>query len=149
MRYRAPAGAITEDLRAEARGRRAELLRLLAAEQAPPPQPPGPAPPSGARLYFELENAKPCLPEEAHHWTWEGAGRWLYTQERPPPPHRLAVAPWAKALCGRCVARELRVRETADKNGRKQLRCECAVCGAFVKFMSPPPGNLDLEWRAS
>jgi hypothetical protein len=82
-------------------------------------------------------------------WTWEGAGRWFYTREHHLPPHRLAVAPWAKVRCGRCVARELRVIETADKNGRKQLRCECGICAAFVKFMGAPPANLDLEWRAT
>jgi hypothetical protein len=108
-----------------------------------------PAPPASARLFFEAENARLCLPSEAHHWTYERAPTWYYTCEHPVPPHRLAVAPWCRERCPRgCAGRDLRLVEAEDKNGRKLLRCECAVCGAFVKFMGPPPGNVDLVWRA-
>jgi hypothetical protein len=119
-------------------------------------------------LFFEAENARICLPGEAHHWTWEGAGRWFYTAEHPAPPARLAVAPWCRERCKKgCVARELRLVETINKKGRPHLRCECGVCGGFVKHMAiprsaatvrdgngeakrkPAKDNPDLIWRAS
>jgi hypothetical protein len=35
------------------------------------------------------------------------------------------------------------------KNGTNHLRLECAQCGRFLRMLKPPPGNPDLEYRAT
>jgi hypothetical protein len=99
------------------------------------------------RLFFGDEVGRPCRPEDASHWTWEGAPRWLYTREHPAPAHEMVMRADVTARCPGCARRALRVRWHEFKGGRKHLRCECAVCGRFLKHLKPPPANPDIEYQ--
>jgi hypothetical protein len=77
----APAGE-----RSKAKG----LPLAVGAEPKPlqssaPPRKPGPIPPPGARLFYFNDKMRPCSAAECYQWTWEGAPRWFYAAEFPPP----------------------------------------------------------------
>jgi hypothetical protein len=116
---------------------------------APAPPPARPAPPPGVRLFFELENAKLCWPEEAHHWTWEGAPAWYYAREHPPPASTPALAPHVRRRCPSCSGRALRVQWQVCKNGERRLQVKCNACEAHAAYLPMEPRNPDLEWRAT
>jgi hypothetical protein len=107
----------------------------------------------GVRLFFSDDDGRPCKAEDAFMWCWEGAPQWCFTVEHfehhahPVPPHRLVMRAGARLRCGRCARHELRVTSQQFSNGKIHLRCECAVCGRFLKHLKPPPDNLDLEYR--
>jgi hypothetical protein len=116
---------------------------------APPPIPMlDPAVPPGARLFFENEKSRPCLPAEAHLWCVEGGPTWFYTAEKPLPPHEPVVGPRYSKHCGQCVRHALRIVPQVFKSGKMHLRVECALCGRFVEFVKSSGDNLDLQWRA-
>jgi len=49
---------------------------------------PVPVVPTGATIFCQDENGRPCKPEVAFMWTWEvakGADRWWYAREHPVP----------------------------------------------------------------
>jgi hypothetical protein len=47
------------------------------------------------------------------------------------------------------VRRALRLSWQSFKDGKKHLRCDCLVCGAHVRFLTPDPwDNPDVEIRA-
>jgi hypothetical protein len=93
-------------------------------------------------------DARRCLPEQCYMWTWHHAEQWVYARVAPVPAHELVVRPGSPIRCRRCSRQDLRCLWQTFSGGRKQLRCECAICGGFVRHLSPPPGNLHLEYRA-
>jgi hypothetical protein len=101
------------------------------------------------RLFFEAENAKICWPEEAHHWTYEGAPTWYYTREHPPPAcvPAFAALPWRPRWCPGCSGRKLRAVWQECGEGEKRLRVECVACGRFVDWLKRRADNPELEWR--
>jgi hypothetical protein len=143
-----PASRLSPVLRDAIRAYRDDLLSVLAGRWASLPGECA-SPPPGARLYFGDEDGRPCAPEDAHHWTWEGAPQWLYAARHPPPPHELALRPGYPKRCPRCVARRLRLSWQEFKGGTRHLRCDCGVCGRFVAHLTPPPKNPGVEYRAT
>jgi hypothetical protein len=59
-------------------------------DDIPQQRTPLPAPPPGARLHFADSKGRPCLPDEAKRWTWEGAPTWFDT---PIPNGGIGCAP--------------------------------------------------------
>jgi hypothetical protein len=126
------------------------------AEYPPPELPPAPvrsaalppAPPVGARLFFGDAAGRPCAPEDAFLWTWEGAPAWFRAGEYALPAHDLTLWAGASKRCRSCVGRELRLSWQEFRNGVKHLRCDCALCGRFVGHVGAPPGNPDVEYQA-
>lgn len=47
-----------------------------------------PKPPPGATLYIRDAPARPCEPDQAYMWTWEGAQHWYHTDRYPAPGAR-------------------------------------------------------------
>lgn len=141
----------------------AESPRQAAPDSAPvppPPPPPRPRPPAlaaplpaivlpppGARLFFSDADGRPCAPEGALLWTWEGAATWLYADRNPSPAAVIALRPDYPVRCPDCARHALRVAWQTFSNGTKHLRCECGVCGRFLAHLKKPPDNLDLEYR--
>jgi hypothetical protein len=126
-----------DGLKAEASARKSELLAILMA-----------VPPAGARLFFGAANGSPCVPEDAYHWTWEHGPCWFYTSEHPVPPCEPDLWSRSKIRCARCVRKALVLRWQTFEDGKRHLRCDCAQCGGHVKYLKPPPGNPDVEFRA-
>jgi hypothetical protein len=52
---------------------------------SPQPENGKPAPPAGARLYYQDEKSRACDPADAHLWTWAGAPMWYSASEHAPP----------------------------------------------------------------
>jgi hypothetical protein len=144
----APAGRLPPELRDAAKIHRRELLALLRPLRVSVPASP-PVPRAGARLFFSDDWGRPCKAEGAYMWCWDGAGRWLYARDFPVPAHTLALRPDYPARCPSCARREFRVAWQEFSNGTMHLRCECGVCGRFIKHLKPPPNNLALEYRAA
>jgi hypothetical protein len=138
--FRAPLG-LSGDLKAEVSARRTELLALLRP----------PAPPTGARLFFQAANARICWPDDAalHHWCYEHAPRWYYAKEHSAPPCEPVLAAHCRRRCPGCSGRKLRVAWVQVKNGKRQLRCRCLECGASQGCLKQEPANPELEWRAT
>lgn len=105
-------------------------------------------PPPGVRLFFSDDDGRPCKPDDAYMWCWEGAPRWIYTLDFPPPEPVLSLLPVCPIRCSSCAQRSLRVVWRTTSDGWKQLRCECAVCGRFIDYLKQAPVNADLEYRA-
>ena len=143
----APAGRLPPALREAAKTHRRELLALLRPASVSVLAPP--APPAGVRLFFSDAWGRPCKAEDTYMWCWEGAPRWLYARDFPVPSHTLGLRPDYPARCPHCAQRSLRVAWQEFSNGTMHLRCECGVCGRFIKHLKPPPNNLALEYRAA
>jgi hypothetical protein len=105
-----------------------------------------PCPPAGARLFFGGEDSRPSAPEESVNWCWEGAPEWYDAGKYPPPDHTLRLAPWSPLRCSQCVKRDLRFTWQQFSNGTMHLRCDCGVCGKYVKHVTPPPKNPEVEY---
>jgi hypothetical protein len=127
-------------------------------EESPPPtvQPCDQSltPPAGARLFFGREDGRPCAPDgegkdAPYHWTWERAPTWFYTREvgLPAWEMRLRLGLWLH--CKTDTHRGVRVVWRDIKDGRRQLRCECAECGKLVKMMKAAPDCPDVEFIAT
>jgi hypothetical protein len=142
----APAGQLPPDLRAAIKTHRRELLDLL-REPTVSVSAGTPTPPPGARLFFSDADGRPCKAEDAYLWCWEGGPEWYYTYKNPPPPCCLVLRPDSPVRCPGCARRSLRVAWQTFSNGTNHLRCECAVCGRFIKHLKPPPDNVCLEYR--
>ena len=131
-----------------------DLLALVSPD-LPPPRPAIPReavpvavlPPAGVRLFFSDDDGRPCKAEDSFMWCWEGGPRWFYTSKNPPPPSGLTLRSGYPARCPSCAQRSLRTAWQTFSNGAQHLRCECAVCGRFIKHLKPPPANVDLEYR--
>jgi hypothetical protein len=130
-------GSVPEYLKQLATRHRPALLALLAVEQGLP---------SGTRLFFQAEDAALCWPEEAFLWTWQGAPSWLFTSERPLPPHEPALSSHNPRRCPQCH-QEPRVSWQTCSKGEKRLRIECRACGAFAGWLKQDPRNPELTWR--
>jgi len=101
-------------------------------------------------MFFGNEGGRPCLPEEARSWTWEGGPAWFSTADRPVPACEPVLAPHSKVRCPRCVRRVLRLSWQVFADGGRHLRCDCVACGALVKYIKPDPWtNPDVEFRAA
>jgi hypothetical protein len=131
------------------------MMSVMTPVPAATPKP-VPVPPVGARLFFGGEDGNPCLPEESFHWCWSGepdrwarSEKWFNTKETGMPAHELAVRPDYLARCPTCAVLKLAVVWKVIKNGEKRLRLECGVCGRYLRALKLPPGNVDLEYRAT
>jgi hypothetical protein len=134
-------GGLPDELKALVAAHKDELLALLRP----------PAPPPGARLFFESADGKVCWPEEAHHWTYERAPTWYYAAQHPAPPctPAPAVLPWRPRRCPGCSGRDLRVAWAEVKEGKRQLQVRCNACNAYAGCLRQEPDNPELEWRAA
>jgi hypothetical protein len=139
LRCRAPAGAIPEGLRVEASARKGELVALLGA------------PPPGVRLFFGDEHGRPCVPEVACNWGWEGGPAWFSVADRPVPRCEPVLAAHSKVRCPDCARRALRLSWQVFADGTRHLRCDCMMCEGLVKYIRKPDPwfNMDLEFRAA
>jgi hypothetical protein len=142
-------GAVPQYFRHQIAKCRPELLALVTAEQGLPP---------GTRLFFEGDvppggggsrgnGSVLCWPEEATRWTWETATAWLYTADRPLPPHEPALHPRCPRRCPKCHRQEVRVSWQVCKGGKQRLRLQCQACNAFCGWLKRDPRHPDLIWR--
>jgi hypothetical protein len=105
-------------------------------------------PPPGVLLLFADAQSRRCGPEECVSWTFEGAERWFRRNEGPLPAVRLAARRGYRKRCRSCDTERLRFAWRRFSNGTDHLAAECDVCGKFVAFVTPPPRNLEIEYRA-
>jgi hypothetical protein len=96
----APAGQLPPDLRAGIKTHRRELLDLLREPTVSVPAPTV-TPPPGARLFFSDADGRPCKPEDAYLWCWDGAPEWLHAHKHTPPHCGLSLRPGRRGAAPR------------------------------------------------
>jgi hypothetical protein len=146
---RAPAGTIPPDLRAAIGAHKTELLALIAGKPIHPPP--------GARVFFGGEDARPCRPEEAFLWTWEGVRAWFNASTVPIPGAEMAPIPEVEMVfalgrgkrCKHCVSGSVKLAWETFANGTRHVRADCTMCGRKIGNMKPPPVNPWIEYRAT